>query len=283
MSRIYNKESCGINFHVEEFNSASEVAQVSKSRKITDERFEDESTRKSRPHFTGVKNYEEALQLLRIGYQPIVDSMRGVFKAKTSGESRRYSFRNEIAGFAPVVPLAMKGVPECMINMRMVPIKAKVISIYYDCTESANTDKEDLLKSGKILLSAIMELEKQGYRLNLYCVQSYASAVDCDMLVVKVKSDAQPIDLKRISFPLAHPAFFRVIGFDWYSKVPEGKYRFGYGQALQYHLSREELEKVYKKLFGENAIVLNGGMIRRRNKDYVKEVIENAGKNSKKR
>lgn len=267
--------------HMEEFESAAEVVSTCQSRKPTDILFHDMEKKSDYDSWEGVGSYQEALDLLRTGYQPTVEKMAGIFKANKSGEAKRFSFMNNIQGFAPVVPLALKGVPNCMMDMRMKPIKAKVIDVYYDITASCGTDSDDIIRVGQTLLGSIIELEKQGYRFNLYAVQSYTDKTSCDMLKVKVKSSGQPLDLKRISFPLTHTAFFRVIGFDWYSKVPGGKYRGGYGHALAYDYSDAQLQEIAKQAFGKTAIYLSAAKILREDKEHIKEVLTNG--NSKER
>lgn len=262
---------------VESYDSAMEVADKCKMRALTSQSFDDQST-KCFGSWEGVSSYDEAIDFLWNGYQPIVEDMRGEFKSNRTGVGGRFKFQNAVAGFAPVVPLAMMGVPNSMIDMRMKPIKTKVIDVYYDMTCSCGTSSEEIVENGKKLLGAIVELEAQGYRFNLYAVQTYCDRTDADMLVVKVKSSTQPLDLKRISFPLCHTAFFRVIGFDWYSKVPNGTYRFGYGHAA-YHEFHSDMDEFYKKLFGNNAVCFSGTAILQQGKEHIKEVMINDSKN----
>lgn len=266
-----------INIHMEHFESAQEVAKTCAIREITNSSFDDVRKRDF-GSWEGVKSYEEALDLLRNGYQPTVDAMNGVFKASKNGEAKRIAFQNQIQGFAPVVPLALKGVPNCMVNMTMKPIKAKVIDVCYDMTASCGKSSKQIIEAGQILLGTIIELEKQGYRVNIYAMQSYSDDYSCDMLSVKVKSSGQPLDLKRISFPLTHTAFFRVIGLDWYSKVPGGKYRGGYGCALGYNLNEAELQEVAKQLHGKSAVYFSAANIIGKSKEHIKEVLTNGSK-----
>lgn len=277
MSTIFDKKiSEGYKFHIERYDSAMEVADNCRKRKITDSRFDDKS-QGSFGGWEGVKSYDEALDYMRNGYQPTVDSMRDLFKVSRSGEGTRFAFQNQIAGFAPIVPLALKGVPNCMMNMTMKPIKAKVADIYYDMTASCSTSSDQIMDAGKTLLGTIIEMERQGYRFNLYCIQSYSETHDCDMLVVKVKDARQPLDLKRISFPLTHTGFFRVVGFDWYSRVPGGRYRSGYGRALSYTMNKDRMDKAMKELFGKNVIAFSAVEIINNGKEYIKKEVENNG------
>ena len=274
MSTIFNKVSNGYGFHIEKYDSAMEVVEKCKARERTDQSFQD-IPNKLFGSWEGVNSYEQALDYMKNGYQPTVDSMRGIFKANRSGEGMRFSFQNKVQGFAPVVPLALKGVPNCMVSMQMKPIKTKVIDIYYDMVVSCSIDSNDIIKAGQSLLGTIIEMEQQGYRFNLFACQTYSDTRSLDMLVVKVKDASQPIDLKRISFPLTHTGFFRVIGFDWYSKVPEGKYRSGYGRALTYNMPHRKAEASFKEIFGNNAIYFSAKEIISNGKDYIKQEVEN--------
>ena len=259
---------------IERYESAAEVVSKCKERKVTDSSFHDMAKHSIDKSWHGVENYNEALELLKNGYQPVVENMRGVFKATMSGSRSRFTFQNNVCGFAPVIPLALKGVPNSMIDMTIRPMKTKVIDVYYDITNSAGTSVKEIMENGKILLGAITELEAQGYRFNLYAVQTYCDKADADMLVVKVKSSTQPLDLKRISFPLCHTAFFRVVGFDWYSKVPNGKYRGAYGHAAMHEFG-SDTDKFYKSMFGQNAVCISGARIKENGKKHIKEVLTN--------
>lgn len=268
-------------FHVnmEYYTSAQDVVRDCRERAITSSRFKDKS-KESFDDWEGVRTYDEALDLLKNGYQPTVDALQDTVKANRIGTSKRISFQNEIAGFMPVVPLALKGVPNCMINMTMKPIKAKVIDVYYDMTANAGTSSQTIIENGQKLLACIIDLEKQGYKFNLYAVQTYCDDEGCDTLVVKIKSSDKPLDLKRMSFPLTHTAFFRVIGFDWYSRTPHGTFRGGYGHALKYEMSSEEERKQFaEQVFGKNAVMILGRQIQDTGEEHIKEVLTNERKN----
>ena len=264
----------GYKMMIEEYNSAFEVSEDCKSRAVTNYRFDDKSKGKF-GSWEGVETYEEALGYMKNGYQPIVEKLKIKTKCKKTGTVKRTTFSNNIVGYAPVVPLALKGVPNCMIDMRQKPIKCKVIDIYYDMTCSCSTDSEEIINAGSKLLGVLMELESQGYRFNIYAVQSYSDSKSCDMLTVKVKNSTQPLDLKRISFPLTHTAFFRVIGFDWYSRTPRGTYRSGYGHGLSYEFTKRDMDGIFEECFGSNSLYIAAKEIKDKNEEYLREVITN--------
>lgn len=255
------------------YNTAQEVVQDCNTREVRHSIY-DVSDDDFREDWQGVTSYDEALDLLRNGYQPTVEKLQQALKANKMGTGKRIAFENNICGFAPIVPLALKGIPNSMINTTIKPIKCKVIDIYYDMGVPASMSSEDIIKCGQKLLGTIIELEKQGYRFNLYALQAFSDNEDADILCVKVKSSDKPIDLKRMSFPLTHPAFFRVIGFDWQSKNPNTKYRgSGRGKALTHSITDADAKEMAKQAFGDNAIYLSCNSINRNSEQYIKEVL----------
>lgn len=285
MSTLYNKtistkEHKNYKVNVERYESAQEVVRHCKEREITDSCFSNVED-KSFGRWEGVSSYSEALDYLNNGYQPTVDKLKETVKVNKNGEGKRIKFENNVYGFNPIVPLALMGVPNSMINMTMKQIKCKVIDVYYDMTCNCGTESDEIIANGQKLLGAIMALEKQGYKFNLFAVQTYSGSSSADMLIVKVKSSNNPIDLKRMSFPLTHTAFFRVIGFDWYSKTPHGKYRGGYGTALSYEFKKDELKDFAKQMFGNNAIFLRGTDIMYNGEEHIKEALTENEKSNK--
>ena len=278
MSQLRKYKSGSMQGCIEIFGSANEVVTLAEQRNVTDNRFHDyRNGYKVDPDFCGVKSYDEALEFLRVGYQPTVEKMKDSLKANFSGQGKRITFENDVVGFQPVVPLALQGVPNCMVNTRMKPIKTKVINICYDSTASWSTDSDDLIKAGQKMLAALIELEMQGYRFNLYAMQSYTSSGSADILCVKVKSANAPLDLKRISFPLTHTGFFRVIGFDWYSRCPLAKYRPGYGHAMKYEIhDTKKVSELLSDIMGQKVVYFSATGILHEDKDELKKVIVDA-------
>ena len=270
----YESKFFGGHLNLELYNSAQEMANDLETRQRTSDSFKSDPYEERR--FVGASR-EETYKMLREGYQPVVDAMKSKMKITASGNNKRFKTFNDVVGFQPIIPNAIMGLPNAMVNSAMKPIKTKVIDVYYEMTVAAFTESKDLIKAGQKMLGAIMELESQGYRFNLYCTQGYySSSSGCDMVCVKVKSASQPMDLKRMSFPIAHTAFFRGIGFDWYSKFPIGTYRPGYGHAIANEKSQEQIQEEYRKLFGKSAYYFSATTIIKKKDEaeqYLKEVL----------
>lgn len=240
----------------EEYNSAMDVANDCETRKITNYNFENVKY-KDDWDWRGVKNYEEAIDLLKNGYIDKVEKIQKEINKSVIGQSKRITFHNDIVGYAPIVPLAILGVPNSMINSKMKPIKAKVIEICYDLGCSAFVDSEDIIRVGLAFLKIIANMEMRGYRIKLTAVQGYSTNSVLNLLRINLKSANQPLDLKRISFPTMHTGFFRVIGFDWYSKTPRGRYLDYYGRPITSTFSdKKDLREFVNQIFGKNAVYI---------------------------
>ena len=259
---------------MERYTNAAEMVRDLRTRPITNSSFDDQRTKGIDTDWVGAKSYDECLEYLEKGYQPTVDTLRTALKP-TVGTTKRISFKNDIVGGMPIVPLAMMNLPNAMINTYIKPIKAKVIDIYYDMGCSWTVKSKDIIEAGQKLLATIMKFEQEGYKFNLYAVQSYCSSDDADILAIKVKSSSQPVDLKRMSYALTHTSFFRVLGFDWYSKTPKGKYRHGYGHAISVECDNDpqRTNEFAKQIFGNNSIYLSAMIMNKSYKDNKDEYI----------
>lgn len=212
-----------------------------------------------RLEFYGVKNWDEATDLLMHGYNPMAKELKDV-RPNIVGEGKRIAFKNSVEGFAPVVPLALMGVPNSMIAVRMKPIKAKVLNIYFDSGMTSRVTPAQCIRAGKQLLRVLLSLEQSGYKFNLYSTFSFSQAYSNKghALYVKIKSSGQPLDLKKMSFMLAHPAALRVFAFDWYSRLPGGVYIHNYGSPLSSRgFSADAISTGLSDLAGQPGIALS--------------------------
>ena len=264
--------------NIEIYSNTAEMINDLRIRKRTDKRFDDMPQKELDVSWHGVSKYEDALKLLHDGYQPVVDQIRQELyikpAASINGSQKRYYFENDVAGFQPVVPMAILGLPNSMINMHIRPIRSKIVDIYYDMSCSWLTSSQTIIRNGILVLKYINHLEQQGYKVNLYSVQFHCDDDSGDALCVKVKDSNRPLDLKRISVPIAHTSFFRVLGFDWYSKFPAGKFRRAYGHALAYNFEEEDLQSVIHQLLGPNAVYISAECILDGGEKYIKRALQ---------
>ncbi|WP_026658185.1 DUF7192 family protein [Butyrivibrio sp. AC2005] len=263
--------------NAEIYDSCLEMLDDLKRRKITDRRFHNVREDKLDALWCGVKTYDQALGLLAEGFTPAVKKIYEEIRIKNgrkiNGTNRSEVIMNSVVGYQPIVPLALYGVPNNMLIRKTEKIEARVFNIFIDTTCVESTMIQELIRYGILLIRMINNLEMCGHKINLYICEAFAGQASADLLFIKTKNSNSPLDLRRVSFPLCHTAFTRVICFDWYSKFPKGIYRDGYGTTLQGTLGRAASESIIKKIFGPSSVYITYAELKHGGEEYLKSVL----------
>lgn len=210
------------------------------------------SSKKNDYSFNLTHSLDEAFDLCQNGWDEKLNEVKAQFAAATrpnkNGAIDRRRTYNHVVGYAPNVPNAILGLPQSMITTDKQPQKVKVASIVYSPTGLCTVTADDLIKAGIIVLNIVNQLELNGIRVNLVLQPkgSYGSNQRTAMLV-NVKDYRDPLDLRKLCFPMIHPSFFRRLGFRWLETVPgltDRDYAFGYGHTTTGNAGyKEELVK----------------------------------------
>ena len=202
--------------------------------------------------FYGTRTFEEALDLLKYGdeelYKQIkkeqskidINKIVGAFGQKLKYEKRQY-------GAIPNVPAYLRNDPINMIYPERKQPANRILNIFLNIRVNAGIDKEEIMKIGLKYLTILDILEKSGYRCNLYsgCANEYNDKY-C-YLMVRIKTDKEPLNLKKICFTIAHPSMQRRIKFRW-MEVNDFEQNFtnGYGHPDDISHTKYILDKKLK-------------------------------------
>lgn len=202
------------------------------------------STSSGNGSWAGTDSLGEAVELMVKGDK---ESYEEIVKAKHKTDamfrdmkiSKRRMF-NSVEGFQPIVPNAIQGLPISMINIKQEPKTVKIIDIIYNSSIGAMTDVDDIRLRGALLLSSIEQLEKNGYRVNLYASKINVQGNDVTGHIVKIKDAMSPLNILKVAFYIINPAYLRRISF----KIDEVEERLidctgGYGQASEFDKVRD--------------------------------------------
>lgn len=170
--------------------------------------------------FTGTDSYDAANVLLRDGDEKNAAALKAAaaVHVRTLGEGRRNRRYNAVCGGAANVPAALLGLPKTMIRTEKVTYKdSKVLNICYNGTASCDVDKNELKDTAAALMGALMGLEKNGYRVNLYLYfgsqcRDYSRrgrVYDSCNMFVRIKDSGQYLDIKKTAYPLVNPSMLR--------------------------------------------------------------------------
>lgn len=196
--------------------------------------------------FTGTRNLKEALDLCKYGDEKLAsyvyEKTLKLDKIDTI-DKHRQAYVNDIVGFTPNVPNYVMGIPNNMIRDNRHIIKSKIINVFINLSAHCGITSEQIKRNASLYVAAINQLEKEGYRCNVYtgdCGSHYGDAPYYS-IIVKVKGDKEPLNLAKMAFPLCHPSMLRRLGFKWIETIPIDFTHCGYGRPLDY-------EKAVKKL-----------------------------------
>lgn len=189
--------------------------------------------------FYGTKSWEDAEELIRYGWDEPVKELKSELsklQARSNVTTQKARPRNSVVGYAPCVPAAIMGLPESMIATERVPSKVKAVSIIYANTDAGGARRSEYIKAGAAMLKLVNELELKGYRVRLVC--EFKAAIEgreVHVCRVVIKDWKQPLDLKKIAFPIANPSMQRRFGFRHLETVPgltSSSWTGGYGGNL---------------------------------------------------
>lgn len=201
---------------------------------------------KDNPTFIGIDSAEKADNLLLYGDTETAKKIT-TFACKQTPQSIKTRIINAPYGFVPNVSRFLSGRPDNMYNVKAQTYKnTKVLNLVYFVGANWEIKADDLAKAGAKLLRVIATLENKGYRINLN-VATHAKAVnktyDTLTLFVKIKDSGKPLNLAKVAYPIAHPAFFRFHIWKWLDTQTE---------AINYGNNSDNFDNMCKK-FNKNA------------------------------
>ena len=203
--------------------------------------------------FYGTSSYEEAIKLIKNGDDELFEKIKEEnakikINRDIGNRKNRLRYENGVYGFIPNVPNMMVGSPLTMINAKRDGVSKKIVNIFLNIRVSGFIDKDDIIRIGTKYLNVIDLLEKNGYRCNLYSGVANEKFDKHSCLMVRIKTDREPLNLKKICFAIANPSMQRRLKFKW-MEVNDGPdfTNNGYGSIENEEYIRRLLEKELKE------------------------------------
>jgi len=169
--------------------------------------------------FTGTHSLEEAYDLLLSGDENLFNKFKSLKKISVEkilgNVINRPKQINDIVGYQANVPQYLLGIPTNMINQQPKRTSQKVLNIIINLTVSCSVDRKHIEKVGNLYVQVLDLLEKAGYRVNLYIMQAEESNDYYYYSLVRIKTDKEPLNIKKCIFPIMHPSMHRRIFFKW--------------------------------------------------------------------
>ena len=196
--------------------------------------------------FTHTENFDEAVQLFKNGWSDMASKLVQKLKVIESKTEPSMKPRNtlSVCGYQAIVPLYLQGVPNNMVNKKMVPVKQKVITINKSIDYHGGTSVDTIIEESIKAMQIVKKLEAQGYRCNLNIVLGSLEKEKGIFVKVRIKSANEKMNISKLAFPLVHPSMLRRLFFRFIEVHPTitKAYVNGYGRPTK----SDELRKVFK-------------------------------------
>ena len=242
----------------EKFESVTEFIHTINTRKVRESFENSQSSQTKNYQFTGTEDYKEANDLFLYGDKnnanKLNEALRKI-KAQGKGNETRNKLYNSPCGFMPIVPKVLAGDPNNMLAVKKESYRStKVINIIYSMSCSCDVSADEILNNSAKLVEVICQLEKNGYRINLYTGDNarFKRLDTHTAFIVKLKDSGQYLDPLKIAYPLVNPSFLRRHAFKWLETFPKFDACGNYGGAMNGEQFREFMKDKFK-----NAVVLS--------------------------
>lgn len=214
--------------------------------------------------FTGVENYQQAKEYLLNGWdRPLKQLNEQVSREIKALQFTKVATKNynDVAGYMPIVPNALLGLPTSMINQRKDVKKTKVLRFLLDTTFPGALDVNKIIKYYSKVLAKIALLEQNGFRCRIETTMQNANEEEEKTIVahtILLKSENRLLDLKKMCFLMCHPAMLRIFDFAWQNSLPLKHIDYnarGMGTALYCWKSedgKKEAKEVISKIIQSN-------------------------------
>lgn len=181
--------------------------------------------------WSGSESWAAACQLMERGYEEGVNMILNAGVTPQGGTLQRYE--TAVVGFAPCIPNAIMGLPDSMITQREQKQVQHEVTVYYSLGANYRTGAETIAAASRRLLDAVVSLESNGTKVRLVLLVASFSKTGKDLRIVTMtlKEARQALNLRKLSYPLVHPSFFRRHFLAWMETAPgmPASYRKGYG------------------------------------------------------
>lgn len=187
-------------------------------------------------NFTQTKTYEEAEDLLLHGWEDMAKKLNTKLQRMNVSKQTKQKTVYDVCGYQCSVPRYLQGIPTSMINKQTIKQKQKVLNIYKSISYTWKVSTKTIIDESVKVLHCVNELEKQGYRINLFIIVALQSRDRNNIILVKIKDASQKMNVKQVAFPLVHPSMLRRMIFRVIEIAEEYNHRFVHGYGMPFDI-----------------------------------------------
>lgn len=198
----------------------------------------------------------------------------------------------DVMGGGVDVPSYLTGIPTCMHSLKRKKVKSKVIKLGIYCHVLCDITPRQYEEAGELITKTVARLEKAGYRIRMRAVDVYEDRDWCSrdrseyggrhtlwMVTHMVKKENEPMNYRRIMFPITRVAYERGLGFGWMAVNGSPRISGLGGQASNVVSDPGEFENLIARGCGEDDYIIFRmediiGYIQRYGPDKAQKMVE---------
>lgn len=189
----------------------------------------------------GANDIYEVIDFINKGYDKSVEKLNETLKMTDqvfhTGAIKQYQKRTSLVGNRVNMNAYFKGQPNTMFRMTKQEKEKPIINIYYDCCVSHTIPQSSFEEKALDIVSHIVKLEKQGYKVRLSVLFGATQKNKYDYAcVIPVKTEQEPFFMQKLAFPTTAMSFVRVLLISIYYEIaiPFNKQVDGRGRPIKY-------------------------------------------------
>lgn len=234
------------NIKTTEFDSISELVNYINTTKMTDQFAYKPSgpaslrEGKTGDDWSGTKDLNEALDLLRSGWSEKAKELESKLTQKLNKESTQVTRQKsvyDVVGGNCSVPRYLQGVPNSMIRQVKTPVKQKTITVNYNITFNCGTTAKQITDNAIECLAYVKQLEDSGTRvaLNVAFVAEDFGGKKTFGWLVPIKKTGERFSLAKVAFCMCHSAMLRRVLFSCIERDIDvtSDFVYGYGKPVR--------------------------------------------------
>lgn len=194
--------------------------------------------------WSGTETWDQAMELAQKGWAEGLKDIKAMSEkiwSVVGQEIQKTTFTFDVTGSVPDVDRFLLGEPENMVQFQQEDSvgHGKIVKIYVNSSASCGVSAETMFVRGAAVVALVDALENLGFSCEVETADAVAGQWTGDEEIlqyhVMLKRAGGALDLDRLAFALAQPAWFRRLVFSAMEKEPEDIRRtFSVGRGYGY-------------------------------------------------
>lgn len=257
------------NVHIDRFSSPYDLIRTVRDRDVIpglerNDFLDPDRDRPSKdPDWNGFSQAHELVELLEEGIRDdrlTREVSAAALNARVERKDRLRDVGMNVYGGAVSVPALLSGHPKAMFCVKRRPVRTRILNLGVEIAANWSFRKQQLEEAGQAVARTVASLEKAGYRVQVTVGCSVWDYEQSGRVIIAmsmpVKGAGEPLNYRRMLYPLTDVSFWRGVCFGWIVRNPWFSCNEGLGRETGYLFDDEQLDAYHELIYGKGARVV---------------------------